>query len=386
MRAPLSGIIFMALVSAAAAKDAAAANVKGLWLTTDYPALQLRAGERASLPLTIYNYGLAPQRTAIVMTGAPASWKPELEGSGKPVSAAFVDLDGQASLTLKLKIPANAKPGPYKIVLDATGDSAKSELPIAINLAPPLAAKLTATPQFPILKGSPKSTFDFSVSLKNDSATDQLINLNANAPRGFVTTFKEGYGTQELTSIPLKAGVSKKVSISIKPAPDAAAGTYPVEVSFKSDHASAKTKLTLDVSGQPRLSLAGEDGRLSGVAYAGKQKSFPMVLRNTGSAPASEIALSATPPDGWKVSFDPKTVKELKPNGRQKVTALVTPGAQAIAGDYLVSMRASGAGASKSASYRVTVETSTLWGVTGIAVIGAALLVLVGAVGRFGRR
>ncbi|HVB89312.1 MAG TPA: NEW3 domain-containing protein [Beijerinckiaceae bacterium] len=386
MRAPLSAALFLALASAAFAKDAAAVHVQGLWLTTDYPALQLRAGEHASLPLTIYNYGLAPQRTAISMSGAPAAWKPKLEGAGKPVSAAFVDLDGQASLTLNLNIPATAKPGPYKIVLDATGDSAKSELPIAITLAPPLAAKLTATPKFPVLKGSPKSTFDFSVALKNKSAVDQLVNLDAKTPPGFTTTFKEGYGPQELTSIPVKAGASKTISVSVKPAPDAAAGRYPIEVSFSGEHASARTRLTLDVSGQASVSLAGQGGRLSGVAYAGKQQTFPMVLRNQGSAPANDIRLSATPPDGWTVSFDPKTVRRLAPNARQKVTAKVTPSAQAIAGDYMVSMRASGDGVSKSASYRVTVQTSTLWGVTGVAVIGAALLVLVGAVGRYGRR
>ena len=49
-------------------------------------------------------------------------------------------------------------------------------------------------------------------------------------------------------------------------------------------------------------------------------------------------------------------------------------------------MRASANGASDNARYRVTVTTSTLWGAAGIGVIGAALLVLVGAVGRFGRR
>jgi uncharacterized membrane protein len=34
----------------------------------------------------------------------------------------------------------------------------------------------------------------------------------------------------------------------------------------------------------------------------------------------------------------------------------------------------------------VTVVTSTMWGIVGLGVIAASLLVLLGAVGRFGRR
>jgi uncharacterized membrane protein len=34
----------------------------------------------------------------------------------------------------------------------------------------------------------------------------------------------------------------------------------------------------------------------------------------------------------------------------------------------------------------VTVTTSTLWGIAGVGIIGVALLVMVGAVARFGRR
>jgi uncharacterized membrane protein len=52
----------------------------------------------------------------------------------------------------------------------------------------------------------------------------------------------------------------------------------------------------------------------------------------------------------------------------------------------MVSVRANGPGASDSANFRVTVRTSTLWGVTGLAVIGIAVLVLGFAVARYGRR
>jgi uncharacterized membrane protein len=50
-------------------------------------------------------------------------------------------------------------------------------------------------------------------------------------------------------------------------------------------------------------------------------------------------------------------------------------------------MRASAAGGlSESANFRITVLTSTLWGAVGIAIIAIALLVVVFAVARFGRR
>jgi len=386
MRALLLAAALLTLNAPAFAKDADPNPIQGLWLATDYPALQIRAGEDTTLPLTIYNYGLPPQRTALSIADKPADWTAEIDGGGKPVAAAFVDHDGRASLSLKLKIPASAKPGDYRLTLHADGDSAKSDLPIAVTLAAPLAAKLTATPKFLVLKGTPKSSFDFNVTVKNDSASDMLVNLTADAPDGFSTTFKEGYGAQELTSLPFKAGDSKDLTVSIKPGPDTPAGATTIVMQANGEKAQAATKLTLDVAGQPSFTPSGPDGRLSGDAHAGEEKSFPLVLHNSGTAPARDVALSASPPSGWKVTFDPKQVPEIPVDGDQKVTALVTPAPKALAGDYMVTMRAAGSGQSQSADYRVSVTTSTLWGMAGVGVIGAALLVLVGAVGRFGRR
>ena len=64
----------------------------------------------------------------------------------------------------------------------------------------------------------------------------------------------------------------------------------------------------------------------------------------------------------------------------------VTPPAQAIAGDYMITLRASSRGDTASANFRTTVTTSTVWGIVGVGIIGAALLIMVGAVARFGRR
>src|SRR5579872_1136102 len=339
-----SALFFSATLSAFALEANPPPPIKGLWLATDFPSLTLHAGGDTTLPLTLYSYGLAPQRTNLSIEGAPAGWKAEIDGEGKPVKAAFVDYGGKATLSLKLVIPASTAPGLYNLTIKAAGEDANSDLPIAIDLAAPLAAKLTATPQLPTLKGSPHSSFDFKVSVKNDSSADMLVNLSAGAPPGFETTFKEGYGSQELTSLPFKAGESKDVTVSIKPSPDVKAGQYPVPVDFVGDKAKTETKLTLDVAGQPELSLAGQNDLLSGGAYAGDQTNFPLILRNIGSAPARNIAVSASEPSGWKITFEPKEIAEIPANGEKKVTVQVTPPAKAINGDYMISMTASGGG------------------------------------------
>ena len=259
-------------------------------------------------------------------------------------------------------------------------------MPIAINLEEPLADKLTAIPKFPALTGTAKSNFDFNVTVKNDSPNDMTVALKTNAPEGFTTTYKEGYSTQEITSLVIKANESKDLTVSIEPSPSAAAGKVLAVFNAVGDKASAEAKLTLDIGGQPALSISGPDERLSGDAYAGQRRTIPLIVRNYGSAPAVDVKLASTPPTDWKIAFDPKELPSIAAGEEQTVNVLLTPAAKAIAGDYMVSLSAGGEGVSGTADYRVTVLTSTLWGVTGVGVIGVALLVLVGAVGKFGGR
>jgi uncharacterized membrane protein len=148
----------------------------------------------------------------------------------------------------------------------------------------------------------------------------------------------------------------------------------------------ATADLALDISGQPKLDISGREGLVSTHASAGKETSLPVVITNTGTAPADEVELSGSAPSGWKVTFDPKTVERIAPNETKEVQALITPTEKAIAGDYVTTIRASARGESASTTFRVTVTTSTMWGIAGIGIIGVALLVMVGAVARFGRR
>ena len=65
---------------------------------------------------------------------------------------------------------------------------------------------------------------------------------------------------------------------------------------------------------------------------------------------------------------------------------MVTPSDKAVAGDYVATLRAAARGESASQTFRIAVTTSTIWGIVGIAIIGLALLTMIGSVVWFGRR
>jgi len=111
-----------------------------------------------------------------------------------------------------------------------------------------------------------------------------------------------------------------------------------------------------------------------------------VLITNSGTAPADQIELSGSGPNGWKITFEPKQIERIAPGQNQEVQALITPAAKAVSGDFVTTVRATSRGESASANFRITVTTSTMWGIAGVGIIGIALLVMVGAVARFGRR
>jgi uncharacterized membrane protein len=371
-------------IGAAAAADSPAP--RGLWLVTDYPAQTVRAGETASIRMKLQNSGLPPERVALLVQGVPQGWKAQLLGGGQPVEAAMPFTNDMVSLELRLDIPREQTSGSFNLAVVARGASTNATLPLQVTLGQELPAKLSLKPKLPSLKGTVKASFDYEFSVKNDSGKPLLVNLGAQTPPNFQHSFTENYGSQEINSIPVDAGQSKDLKLKVQLPPDAGAGDYDLLLTASAEGTSAEVPLQLQATGQSKLRLTGKDDRLSTSADAGKSSQVTLYVVNDGTAPAENVSLSASPPNDWKVDFDNKQIAEIAPNQRQEVTATVTPSAKAIAGDYMTTFRANGTGDSTSADFRVAVTTSTMWGAFGIAIIAIALLVLVGAVARFGRR
>jgi uncharacterized membrane protein len=378
------GIMTPGAVTADAAE--AGKDIKGLYLITDYPAVSVRPGTTSTVSLRLQNYGLPPERFALSIDGTPAGWTAVLLGGGQPVAAAMAATDSSVSLQLRLDVPADADISARTVTVKAEGQGNNISLPLTINLAKELPAKLALSPQLPSLRGTPKSSFDYTIAVKNDSGRNLTVSLAATAPQNFETSFTEAYGSQELSSVPVDAGASKDVKLKVRPPSSVDAGRFPLEVTATAADTTVKADLTLEVVGQPRLSIAGRDGLVSARAEAGKQSTVAVTVANDGTAPADDIELSGSGPGGWKVEFDKKTIDRLAPNQTSEVNALITPTDKSLAGDYMATIRAASRGENASTQFRVTVATSTTWGIVAFGIIGAALLVMFGAVARFGRR
>ncbi len=363
------------------------AELSGFWLTTSWPEMTIKPGETQSVSLSLRNEKLPPQRATIEVSGVPEGWAWSLKGGGREVTAAIVSPDSTERLTLELTPPEDASTdGEHAIEVRASTATETVTLPLVVRLSETeeAASGLSLEPELPALRGTARSTFSFKIKVKNEGAEDGLFNLTASVPAGFQTRFKKGYGSEEITGLPIAAGATETVTMEVIPSRGVAAGRYEAGFEVSGEGLSGTTQLSLDVTGEPQLAIVGPQERLSGEAVAGRESSFTFTLVNTGTAPATDLELSATPPSGWTVEFEPKDVAQIAPNSTGEVNVKITPSEQAIAGDYVVSVRASNDTVSESVQFRVTVKTSTLWGAAGLGVIAVAVLVLGGAVN--GRR
>jgi uncharacterized membrane protein len=389
MAAALGVSLLVPLPLSAQESGSAKQELTGFWLTTSWPEMTIKPGETESVLLTLRNENLPPQRASIEVSGVPDDWEWKLKGGGREVTAAIVSPDSTERLTLELTPPDNAPiDGEHKIEVRARTGNETVTLPLVVRLTETedKAAGLTLEPELPALRGTARTTFSFKIKVKNEGEEDGLFNLAANVPSGFQTRFKKGYGSEEITSLPIAAGASETVTMEVIPSRSVAAGRYEAGFEVSGEGLSGNTQLSLEVTGDPQIVIVGPQERLSGEAVAGKESTFTFTLANTGTAPATDLELTATAPAGWKAEFEPKEVAQIAPNSTSEVNLKITPSEQAIAGDYMVTVRASGGPVSESVQYRVTVNTSTLWGAAGLGVIAVAALVLGGAVMRFGRR
>jgi uncharacterized repeat protein (TIGR01451 family) len=351
-------------------------------LTTPYPAVAVAPGNKVTFDLSIKT--TSAERVSLDLGKVPSAWTATLRGGGFVIDGVQTDGTEAAKASLEVAVPADAAGGTQQITVTASGGGASTVLALDIRVTPSAAGNVELTTQFPELKGVSTTNFSFSLTLANDTSDDLTFSVVAGGPVGWTVTATVASQAQAASAV-VKAGDTSTITVTAKAPSDATAGTYPITVDATSGDKTAHADLSIEVTGSYSLTLSTPDGRLNAGASAGGTTDLGVVVSNTGTADLENVELSAAPPNGWTVDFEPKTVT-VPAQGTVNATAHIKPSGDAIAGDYVVTLRSTSPSASATADIRVTIETSLLWGAVGVALIVLVLLGLWWTFRRFGRR
>jgi uncharacterized membrane protein len=382
----LGRIVAAAVLAVGALAPATVAAAEGLELTTPYPAVAVAPGSDVSFDLTVET--AASSRVDLELTEVPDGWDASIRGGGFVVDGVQTTAGEPTEVTLEVTVPAEAS-GEQRIVVRADDGSTTTDLPLALRIEAEAAGDVQLTTDFPQLRGPSDATYRYTLDLANDTPEDLTFAVNADAPEGtegWQVTAKVTSQDQAASAI-VEAGGTVGLEVEVVPPATVAAGTYPIVVTATSGARQVSTELGLEITGSYGMTLSTPDDRLNVAGTAGGEIRQTLVIENTGTAPLEGLTLtSSDAPTGWTVSFDPETPAAIAPGQTGQVTAIIQPSGDAIAGDYNVTISAANDNATAEQSFRVTVETSLLWGLIGVALIIAVLVGLWFVFQRYGRR
>jgi uncharacterized membrane protein len=357
----------------------------GLEVTTPYPSVAVAPGTKVSFDLTVSSARSA--NVALALSGVPSGWTASIIGGGFVVDSLSVTAAKDGTVRLDVSVPADAAAGTSTLRVTARGGGAQDVLPIAIRVNAAAAGDISLTTTTPTLTGASDAKFTFNLEFKNDTAQDVTVSATATGPDGWTVDATLAGADQAAASV-VTAGSTQNITVTATAPTDAAADTYPIKVEAHAGDRTASADLGIQVTGSYSMTLTTPNDLLSASGSAGAATTQAFVITNTGTAPISEVKLTATPPTDWTVTFDPETIPSIPPNQTATITATITPSTQAVAGDYVVTFKstATEAGATGAAQIRFTVETSPIWALVGLGLIVLILAGLFYVFRTYGRR
>ncbi len=239
-------------------------------------------------------------------------------------------------------------------------------------------------------------SFDFSATymagdepfgLDEDTYT-KPFDITVDYPTGWLAAVAKG--TTEARTINLESGSAQSLKLIAAETISQEPGEYDFKVTFKSavegDSLEESIVLTAVITATYDINLTTKTGILSTDITAGKDNHYKLKLINNSSTSVENISLTSNEPEGWQVDFDSKEIETIEAGEEKEIDVIINPPEKTIAGDYMMTFKASSENSEDEVELRVTVETSTIWGIVGIGII---VIVIVGVAiifTRLGRR
>lgn len=355
---------------------------------TNFPSVIVEAGQSVKFDIDVVTD--PSRRVDLRVTEAPDDWRTVIRGGGFVISGVFGDPETPPDVELEVQVPPEARAGVYTVVLEGRSGGEVSTLPLTLRVSEGAggeAGAVSLTGEFSSFRGAATDTITATLKLENNTPERATFALTAEGPRGWQVSARPTAETRAAT-VTVDGGGEADVEVSIDPADDTPAETYPVVVEASAPGGlRATTRLQVEITGNVQMELTTIDERLNRDAAAGRTTEVVVLVRNTGSSPLQDVSLTSTPPTGWDVRFEPERVDQVEPGSDARVVAHVTPAGDSVAGDYSIAINGSAAnGGSADVDLRMTVKTSRFWGFIGLLVIAAALWALRWVFQTYGRR
>jgi uncharacterized repeat protein (TIGR01451 family) len=317
----------------------------------------------------------------------PAGWTATLHGGGFVVDGVSAGPGANATVRLDVSVPGDATASTQTLRVNASITGARDVLPISIRVDAQAAGDITITTTTPTLTGPSNGNFPFALTLNNDTARDVTVSATASVTDHPDWEVKAQIaGQEQAASTVVKAGSSTSINVTATPPENAPAGSYKVHVDVKAGEQTIPGDFGVELTGSYSMTVTTPGQLLSASGSAGGTTTQDFIITNTGTAPITNVKLTATPPTNWDVAFEPTTLDAIAPQATGTIRATIKPSGEAIAGDYQISFAGASDQANATTAMRFTVETSPIWALVGIGVIAAILLGLFYVFRTYGRR
>jgi uncharacterized membrane protein len=363
---------------------------RGISVAFEYPGVVINEGNDANVDLIVKNKGKRDESILLTITQSPKGWDTRIKTYSFGISGVYVPEDDEKRVQFNAKPEKGTKPGTYTFKVNAqSADGTLTASPtLTITLTQKEAEKgeIELTTSYPVLRGPSDVKFEFSLDVKNKTDKEALFNLTATVPKNWQANFKPPYEDKYISSLRLKDDESKSLNVEVTPDRFATAGEYPIPVKIAAGDAKAEAELKVIITGTYKIEAGTASGLLSLTTEKGKTGNLSIYVKNTGSAPASDIEFLSVKPENWKVEFDPEKIESIDPGDLKQVEVKITPAAEALVGDYAVGLNIKSEKSSDDLELRVTVKASAAWGWIGIGIIVLVILGLFALFVTFGRR
>lgn len=387
MAALALALTLLASCAMAESLDTAPAAEPYIELSTQYPALTVKAGDSLTFDLDLDNYSGVSQDITLSVAEIPEGWEGTFSAGSNQVSVVHVKNQATNSeVSFAVDVPLETADGEYIIRLAAQGEDFADEMEIALTVSAEEIGESSFTAEYPSQEGDATTDFTFSATLINNTLSTQNYSFTSNAPSGWQVSFQPSGESTSVAALDVEARTTQAMDISVTPPENVEAGTYEIPVTATSVNESMPITLSVTITGSYGLTLSTPSGRLSLDAYANQESAVQLSLTNTGNSDLTNVNLTSSAPTGWTVRFANETIDIIEAGATVETTMYITPGEDAMSGDYATTITARNSDANDSVDFRITVKTETIWGLTGIGVIVVLAVVIILVMRKYGRR